>query len=234
MITKLLIACVALVLMFGATSCGDDNPVVPSNPSPFRNLTQKDHILLNLETAYNKMNFAQVERMLADDFTFYFSREDVQLGNVRVPSWDKVSELKATAHMFNLVPLSAAQRVSSTRVEQTTLGHVKAVYEPPVSWVEPIAAVTLNLHFLEGDSAWIALPPPDAAAPMGEPNFQKTMSYVFTAAAGSVTFMNSMAIAATIRIRSTQEGGRTVWQIVEWYDDLAIPIPVPTTSGSKR
>ncbi|MEE9270010.1 MAG: hypothetical protein V3V49_07090 [Candidatus Krumholzibacteria bacterium] len=234
MITRLLISCVALVLMFGTTSCGDDNPVVPSNPSPFGDLTRKDHILLNLETAYNKMDYAQLKRMLADDFTFYFSLWDIRVGITQVPNWDKASELRATAHMFNLAPLFAAQRVSSARVEKPTMGGLKAAYEPPVWWVEPITAISLELDYLAGDSEWVALPSPSVLPVEGEQYFQKTLLYRFTVNAGSLTFATSNPLEATIRIRSTQEGGRTVWQIVEWYDDLAIPIPVPTTSGSKR
>ena len=94
----LMVAVVALV------ACGDDDPTgpVPNQPADFKNLTEKSHVLNNIEVAYNRRNIQRYEQLLDQDFTFFLSTGDVGGG---LPSqWDRSTDITANTNLFAVDP----------------------------------------------------------------------------------------------------------------------------------
>jgi hypothetical protein len=64
----------------------DPTPVV------FKDLSQKDHVLYNLELAYNERDFIEYNKLLDDSFVFIFSEADFNNGDVEFSQWDRADE----------------------------------------------------------------------------------------------------------------------------------------------
>ena len=84
---KRVIAKITLITLVAAgftTSCSDDtaDPAPVPVVSEYENLTQRDHVLLNLSRAYNAMNINEYKRLFVDDFMFFFSQADFDNGLV--------------------------------------------------------------------------------------------------------------------------------------------------------
>jgi hypothetical protein len=93
----LLISAAALFL-----ACGADKNRVTDNESPpqsFQNLTQREHVLNNLEVSYNKRNFAEFDKLLDGDFTFFFSPGDVG-GNIP-EQWGRAEEVTVASLLLD-------------------------------------------------------------------------------------------------------------------------------------
>jgi hypothetical protein len=74
----------------------DTTPVIED----FEDLTQQDHVLHNLQLAYNLRNIKEFERLLDDEFTFFFSEADYGTGDIPV-SWTREVEIGANTNLFN-------------------------------------------------------------------------------------------------------------------------------------
>jgi len=81
-------------------ACSDD-PVQPQNKPVAgpANLTQKWHVLSNIETAYNKRDITIYDQLLDDSFVFYLSPGDV--GGDMPDQWGRVEEILYTSRMFD-------------------------------------------------------------------------------------------------------------------------------------
>ena len=93
-----------------ATSCGDDDPVAPPplKDDDFKDLTQKDDVLFNLEWLFNEFNQSQYDKLLDDDFVFFFSDADFSSG--RTPKqWTREYEIMAYKGFYD--PNRAEKRV---------------------------------------------------------------------------------------------------------------------------
>jgi hypothetical protein len=101
-----LIAATALLL-----ACADEeNPVITDDgQQSFQNLTQREHVLNNLELAYNERRFTPYDALLDPNFTFFFSPGDVG-GNIP-DQWGRAEELgvasNTRASMSRRIPPAA-------------------------------------------------------------------------------------------------------------------------------
>jgi len=92
---------VLMVVLLAGFACEDDDPVKP-DPVPqqtYQNLTQRWHVLNNLELAYSQRNFSRFGELLDNDFEFILDEGDVGGG---VPAqWDLATELEIALLMFD-------------------------------------------------------------------------------------------------------------------------------------
>ena len=191
---------IALVPLMAAglmTSCllDPENKKGPgSDPTPtvYEDLTQKDHVLLNLDKAYNEMNIDEYKRLLVNEFTFFFSQEDIDSNLVQNVSWGRLAEEEATSNMFNRVP-------------STKEGFV-------------IDRIDLRLDYTPGDDVWIR----EVGSPgnhEGEDWYERTVTYNMTITAGDESFI-SVDIIASFVIKQVDVNGAMIWKIVAWRDDI--------------
>jgi hypothetical protein len=96
--TTLLLSILALALV----ACGsdDDTPTQPGPPSSFEDLSQRWHVLHNLENVFNLQNATEYDRLLDEDFVFFFSTEDVASGNYPT-NWDRSVDFPATQRLLS-------------------------------------------------------------------------------------------------------------------------------------
>jgi hypothetical protein len=89
---------VALVATISA--CGDDGTEPgPLPPSSLKNLTQREDVILNFESAYNQRRVDWYEGILDASFTFFLSTGDVNNG---LPaSWNRADEVAIHIKMFD-------------------------------------------------------------------------------------------------------------------------------------
>lgn len=164
----------------------------PPPPPPFRDLTQHDDVLFNLALAYNQSNLDEYGKLLDDNFIFNFSAADVNNGTVTVSQWDRVSELAATANIFN----------------QGTL--------PPGR--DPVSNIKLELYFNDGADDWQPVTPPDPQAYPGEEWFYQRIDYHLTVVAGDITYTQNVPLKAEFTIRPVDDNGTTIWRVISWRD----------------
>jgi hypothetical protein len=95
-----IITAICIVAALAAWSC-DSDKTTPSAPVvPSRNPTQDD-VLHNLEAAYIDRNFAEFEKLLDDNFEFYFSRADFNSGAVPFESWGRIDEVNTNQRLLD-------------------------------------------------------------------------------------------------------------------------------------
>jgi hypothetical protein len=75
------------------------NLMAPGGLPHYKNLTQREHVLTNLELAYNQRLVTRFGDLLDDSFTFYFSPGDVG-GNIP-EQWGGLQELKVVSLLFD-------------------------------------------------------------------------------------------------------------------------------------
>ena len=196
------------ILTLASCSSGPATPeIIP--PPTFKSLKHKDDVLNNLELAYKRRNFDQVDRLIADDFVF---------DNAQTLLWDKIDELIATANLFGPDDTEPPYTVSLQHVEHTTWGELKARYIDPVGGTSTVTTIDLALTYEVGDAAWRLDPDPQDIHP-GEKWFLKTLTYDMTVNATPQTYV-SVNLRARFGIRFTDIGGEKIWQIVSWIDDV--------------
>jgi hypothetical protein len=86
-------------------SCILDPKEKPEDKTPtpvvdFKDLTEKDHILFNLQLVFNEFNSTEYDKMLDGDFINYFSEADFALG-ITPEQWDRATETRAYAGFFD-------------------------------------------------------------------------------------------------------------------------------------
>ena len=80
----------------------DPDPVRPGGTpaAAYENLSQRAHVLNNLELAYNKRNITKYDELLDDNFTFVLSPGDVDAG--LPPQWGRAEELQYNRDLFDV------------------------------------------------------------------------------------------------------------------------------------
>jgi len=74
----------------------DDKPKVD-----FKDLTEMDDVLFNLELAYNESRMDEYDKLLDENFTFILSEADYNSGEVDVPQWDRDREVHVNTDILN-------------------------------------------------------------------------------------------------------------------------------------
>ncbi len=71
----------------------------PVPPVEFKDLSEKWHVLHNLEASYNQRNDVEYDQLIDANFTFFFSPEDFSSG--RTPeTWDRSLDVPATQRLL--------------------------------------------------------------------------------------------------------------------------------------
>jgi hypothetical protein len=184
---------VLTLILIVTASCSDDsdNGVQPQ-PSPYKALTQKDHVLFNLQLAYTNRNLAEFTKLLDEGFVFHFSQADFKDGSVGVEQWEVDAELASVVNMFD------------------------ENFSKP--GVDPISKIDLTLKYVEGDNAWNPVTPDDQTTYPDETWYEKTVSYNLICTAGYIDYTGLNILASFIVRQSTVEG-KTIWRIISWRDD---------------
>ena len=200
-ILNLSLMTVALVAMVALNSCILDPEKTPEkdegpgNDAKFESLEQCDHVLNNLELAYNTRNIDEYARILDEfEFTFFFSPADVNSGNVNVSQWGRAEEVGATRNMFD------------------------PSFNPENG--EPISSISLTLQYAEGDGSWLVIPGDPGSGHEGEDWYSKTASYIMNVQAGETTFVTGTPIDVRFTVRQVEVDGKQIYQMVEWADDI--------------
>jgi len=118
MIRKLALIGITLLWVSGTTGClldpektppDDGGGVIPPT-AKFENLSEEWHVLNNLELAYLQRNTDEIEKLMDDAFTFFFSDGDVG-GSIPV-QWNREAEIAASKGM-----LTGSNRLLSVDVD---------------------------------------------------------------------------------------------------------------------
>jgi len=180
---------------FGLNSCildpKEDKPGDPP-PVPYKDLTQRDDVLFNLQKAYNERNLDRYDELLDADFVFFFSNTDYP-ETVPYDQWGRAAELGANRNMFD-----------------------PTFSRPPL---EPVSDIDLQLTYAPGEDKWVEVTPPDPVKYPDEVWYEKIVTYSINIKAGSTDFVgNNIQASFTVRL-ATGEDSREYWRIVIWRDD---------------
>ncbi len=108
-----------MVLAVGSViSCDSDEQILVDPPvhEPDYDLEQKDGVLKGLELLFNEFNSTGYQRLLDDDFVFFFSDADYSSG--RTPEqWARVTELISYNNFYD--PAHSTNRVLSRSLNLT-------------------------------------------------------------------------------------------------------------------
>lgn len=193
MIRKRILLIILTLAVAVVSSCSDDSDEgIVAPPSKYKDLSERDHVLINLEHSYNDRNLGRLTEILDNDFVFYFSEADVRDGRVPVESWVRASEVTATTNLF----------------------------DPSYHGVwAPVSAIDLHLTYSDSDTSWKAVTPEDEVTYADETWYEKTVRYTLTVQSGEVSLVGEN-IEALFVVRSHVVDGRTKWRLVEWHDDV--------------
>ncbi len=102
MLKRLTLLCAIAILVASVASCifdpsEDKKKPVPDNP--FFNLTEREHVLYNIETSYNKRRIDYYNGLLDANFTFFLSPGDV--GGGLPESWNRADEIDVNTKLFD-------------------------------------------------------------------------------------------------------------------------------------
>jgi hypothetical protein len=122
---------------------------------------------------------------------FFFSPTDVSEGNVQNSSWDIARELEATSRLFDRTPPAGAPHAEK---------------------------ITLELTYTKDTTSLDAWTPFTPAGYPTETWYQKALEYRLDVKVDQTTYTQTAAIFAMIAVR--QKPGTSIWQIVEWRDDI--------------
>ena len=93
----------------------------------YRDLTEKQHVLENLETAYNKRNEREYRKLLDEAFAFHFSVSDVNNRSDPTPeTWDRQAEEATAVNMFDPGYEGSADPITQLSV----------TLQPSETWIE--------------------------------------------------------------------------------------------------
>jgi hypothetical protein len=102
MMNNLLRVCVLMVAMTAlfAVACDDPESPPPGEPGPsFQNLTERSHVLNNLQAAYNTRSLTKYQELLDANFTFFLAPGDV--GGGMPEQWGRTDEVSIHTALFN-------------------------------------------------------------------------------------------------------------------------------------
>jgi len=128
------LAALSLVLL-GGLACKDDPESPPSAAQPtFEDLSQRWHVINNIEVAYNKRNLSKYEQLVDENFSFVLSPGDVGGG---VPEqWWRTEEILLHSRMFD------SEYAGLHRVKSIDMHLSMPVDKSDIVWVEtaPLSA----------------------------------------------------------------------------------------------
>ncbi len=195
MFIRSLMLCGLLVTAMFVSSCfldpdeggGTDEP--PTPPIELEDLTERWHVLNNIEYAYKNREGTVYDELLDQSFTFFFDEGDV--GGEIPAQWDRREELGATGRLF----ASNAQP------------------EPPA---DPVCnQIRLDLAYDKDNIAWVEVIPETAPT---ETWWLATVNYNFTfKMEPDDTFIQPDA-KAQFTVRNVGTVSEPHWQLVEFRD----------------
>jgi len=109
-------------------ACGDDDPLKPN--SPYLDLSQKWHVLENIERAYNNRNIGAYDQLLDENFTFFLSPGDV--GGEVPDQWGRQEELTVNTRIFD------PNYAGAHRVKSIDMDVILPEDKSTIQWVEII------------------------------------------------------------------------------------------------
>jgi hypothetical protein len=167
---------------------GDDPP--PGPALKIEDLTEKWHVLNNIEYAYTRRSTDTYKALLNEDFTFFFAPGDV--GGEIPAQWDRNLEEGATERLFG----------SNSQTE------------PPR---DPICrSIRLDLQYDPDTMQWIEQIPEDFPS---ETWWMTTVFYTFTFEMDpSDTYIAQPGARAQFTVRNTGTDQAPRWELVEFRD----------------
>ena len=184
-----MIAALAVICLIACEDDPADPPVVP--PSAFKNLTQREHVLNNVELAYNKRRLDKYDELLDDNFTFFLYAGDV--GGDVPESWLRDTEIQANTNLFSKDPLPAPyKQVLSILMD--------------VQWEDDQG---------NPDVVWVEFTPPG----LTESWYTTTVRYDFKIELeGDLTYFNNPGATAQFTVRNAGTADAPQWRLVEMRD----------------
>lgn len=216
MITRTLqILVFALTGLLIVACSGDDDPMDPGQGIQYEDLTQQDHVLTNLELAYNQRNLARIEELLASDFEFIFSVTDHGLGYTP-DRWNRAEEMLATDNLFN----------------------------PGYIGGDPVLAIQITIEHTAGgwEEATTSVGAKAAPGTLFKKTFTYDLAIDIDSSPAGYTLIGT-DLHAELTIRQVASGDKQIWTIVGWRDDVdagqlrrsaAGPPPEETTWGMAK
>ena len=189
---KTLTLVIALACALLVAACDDDPTRPPTSGGGIKNenLTQRWHVLNNIEYAYKTRRIDIYDELLNSDFVFFFSPGDVNGGAPE--TFNRAEEKDATGRLF------ASNQQS----------------EPPA---DPVCrTIRLDLIFEADDLQWVEVQP--EAFP-GETWYSTTVFYTFTfEMEPNTTYIAQNGAKAQFTVRNTGTDQDPHWELVEFRD----------------
>jgi hypothetical protein len=142
-------------------ACDDGGPTSPppSSGTPLKDLTQKSHVLSNIEAAYNNRRIDWYNGVLDANFTFFLSPADV--GGGLPESWNRADEIDVNTKLFdkNYTTLPCQSIFVDIRSEDGLTWQESThtpVSGPDETWYT--ATVYYEFHFEIAPNSYIPLP----------------------------------------------------------------------------
>jgi hypothetical protein len=187
-LTVLVIAMVATT----ASCIFDPDPPgkVPPPPSQkFQNLSEKWHVLNNIELAYTKRVIGKYDELMDESFTFFLSTGDV--GGGLPAQWDRTTEYTTNDNLFAQEPPGDLPRCKD---------------------------IDMDVHWENNDGdptvVWIEI-----TTPGGEKWYTTTVFYDFQIdVEPDMTYINNPGAKAQFTIRNAGTEEAPVWKLVEFRD----------------
>jgi hypothetical protein len=146
----------AALLVAALSSCIFDPSSSKPTPTPpkvyvEKDLSNKSDVLNNIEFAYNKRRVDAYDRLLDDNFTFFYTEGDVGGGGTPV-QWGRPDEVTTTSGL-----LAAADKIDMSIDWKDAYGKSKVAWSEEVSGSETWYYTTVLYHFTIkiGDTTYI-------------------------------------------------------------------------------
>jgi hypothetical protein len=185
-----------LVFSVATSSCLLDPKEDGGEPPPQENLkredlTQKWHVLNNIEYAYKTRKPDVYDELVADNFTFFFAPGDVG-GNIP-EQWGRPDELSSTTALFN----------SNTQSGPP--------YDDPYC-----RSIRLDLQYDKDNIQWLEVIPEDFP---DETWYYATVFYTFTfEVEPDITYIPQNGARAQFTVRNSGTVEAPNWELVEFRD----------------
>lgn len=196
MLKRALLLVFLIAMVATAASCifNPEKPVIPPPPvdnQKFEDLTEKWHVLNNMELAYRKRKIERYSELLDNGFTFFLSAGDV--GGGLPTSWDRETEVTANTNLINTEqPPAPIPRCKSIQMD--------------IQWEDDKGNPAL---------AWIEITPPNST----ETWYTTTVFYDFQFdVEPDMTYINNPGAKAQFTVRNAGTEEAPKWLLVEFRD----------------
>jgi hypothetical protein len=201
---------VLVLANLSVVSCLDPDQKTPTRRPvqqiAYRDLTERDHVLHNLELSYNRWDITEYARLLDDtNFTFFFSKADYAGG--KTPElWDRTEDISRQAKMF----------------------------DPNYTGNYRVISIRLKLQYPSG--SWVVTIPDQNEYPGETWYYKSVtydLTVVTEARPENITFL-TQGLKALFTVRQSEFEGEQKWRIVEWRDDVQMAAFVNGTSAATQ